>query len=335
MSLRIGQVICGKKASYQVMEPLKSATVFKARILPGSDINKEWAVIKTAIGDLERVALRREYSNYQINAFASNQYIRTMYEAIGPIDSTDTSPHLVFEYMDTVLRKVPSNKFRDTELPRNISKSVLSALEVMRSQEMVHTDVNINNVFISNLGGDSPVVKLGDLGMVLRDGFNEQRLQSLPSRAPEVWQGHGCFHSSDVWSVGVMLAQWAAWKNVFGASDKIIEGYPEAYCIAKLMALIGPLGAPTDQYAPDFELAEQLLSMDFGPEFGKVIKVGRLRDELQSVANPPVPTELVDFIIYLLTADPDRRPNACDALRHPYIQSSQSDTDNGTMQGTS
>ena len=86
------------------------------------------------------------------------------------------------------------------------------------------------------------------------------------------------------------------------------------------MALIGPLGAPTNRYAPDFELAEQLLSMDFGPEFGKVIKVGGLRDELRSVANPPVPTELVDFIIYLLTADPDRRPSACDALRHPYVR---------------
>ncbi|PYI07494.1 kinase-like protein [Aspergillus sclerotiicarbonarius CBS 121057] len=333
MSLHIGQVICGKRASYQVMEPLKSPTVFKARVLPGSDINQEWAVIKTAIGDLERVALQREYNNYQINGFASNRYIRTMYEAIGPIESSNSnkSPHLVFEYMETVLRKVPSYKFRDTQLPRIVSKSVLSALKVMRSQRMVHTDVNFNNVFISNLNGDSPVVKLGDLGMVLEDGFREQRLQSLPSRAPEVWQGHGCFHSSDVWSVGVMLAQWAAWRSIFGTSDKIIEGYPEAYCIAKLMALVGPLGAPTNRYAPDFELAEQLLSMDFGPEFGKVIKVGRLRDELRSVADPPVPAELVDFIIYLLAVDLDRRPTACDGLRHPYVQSSQSETDDGTV----
>ncbi|PWY87908.1 kinase-like protein [Aspergillus sclerotioniger CBS 115572] len=307
MSLRIGQVIYGKRASYQVMEPLKSPTVFKAKILSGSEINQEWAVIKTAIGDLERAALRREYNTYQINAFSSNRYIRTMYEAIGPIETSnlDASSHLVFEYMDTVLRKVPSDKVRGTTLPRNISQSVLSALEVMRSQRRVHTDVNINNVLISDLNGDSPVVKLGDLGMVMQDGFDEQRLQSLPSRAPEVWQGHGCFHSSDVWSVGVMLAQWASWRYIFGARDKIIEEYPEAYCIAKLMALIGPLGDPTDQYAPNFELAEQLLSMDFGPEFGKVIKVGNLRDELRSVANPPVPTELVDFIIYLLTADPD------------------------------
>jgi serine/threonine protein kinase len=116
------------------------------------------------------------------------------------------------------------------------------------------------------------------------------------------------------------LAQWAAWRDVFGTSDKIIEGFPEAYCIAKLMTLIGPLGKPTSQYADDFELAEQLLSMDFGPDVGKVIKVGTLREELGSVSNPPVPTELVDFILYLLTIDRASRPKACDALHHPYLQ---------------
>ena len=98
-------------------------------------------VTKTAIGDLERAALRREYNNYQVHAFASNRYIRTMYEAIGSIESSnlDTPSHLVFEYMDTIVREVPSDKFRGTNLPRNLSKSILLALEVMRSQRKVHT----------------------------------------------------------------------------------------------------------------------------------------------------------------------------------------------------
>jgi hypothetical protein len=199
MSLRVGQTIRGKRATYQVFEPLKSPTVFKARVLPGGDIKEKWyvftdtfelaltllrAVVKTAMNDLERVALRREYRNYQIPALASSRFIRTMYEVVGPIEANECSTQpgcLVFEYMDTVLRKVPSNLFRDSNLPKGISKSVLSALEVMRAQHKVHTgkspchqsdivlliecqDVNYNNVFISNLDHDSPVVKLGDLG---------------------------------------------------------------------------------------------------------------------------------------------------------------------------
>jgi serine/threonine protein kinase len=83
-------------------------------------------------------------------------------------------------------------------------------------------DVNPNNIFLSNINGPLPVVKLGDLGtctyfsapypsptltwVVIKEGYSSQRLQCLPCRAPEVWQGIGCFHSSDVWSVGVTVS---------------------------------------------------------------------------------------------------------------------------------
>ena len=42
--------------------------------------------------------------------------------------------------------------------------------------------------------------------VVLLEGFSQIRVQSLPTRAPEVWQGLGCWHSSDVWSLGVTVS---------------------------------------------------------------------------------------------------------------------------------
>ena len=44
------------------------------------------------------------------------------------------------------------------------------------------------------------------INVVLREGYDKIRVQSLPTRAPEVWRGLGCWHSSDVWSLGVTVS---------------------------------------------------------------------------------------------------------------------------------
>ena len=43
------------------------------------------------------------------------------------------------------------------------------------------------------------------MALVMREGYDEERIQSLPYRAPEVWRGLGCWHSSDIWSLGVTV----------------------------------------------------------------------------------------------------------------------------------
>jgi hypothetical protein len=40
----------------------------------------------------------------------------------------------------------------------------------------------------------------------------------------------------------LQLTHWLLGKLIFGASDKIIEGHTEAWCIAKIERLVGPLG---------------------------------------------------------------------------------------------
>lgn len=42
----------------------------------------------------------------------------------------------------------------------------------------------------------------------IKDGSAIQRLQSLPCRAPEVWQGLPCRHASDIWSFGVTVSAY-------------------------------------------------------------------------------------------------------------------------------
>ncbi|KAK0103328.1 hypothetical protein ONS95_005357 [Cadophora gregata] len=119
------------------------------------------------------------------------------------------------------------------------------------------------------------------------------------------------------------LAHWLYGRPVFGASDKIIEDHTEAWCIAKLRTLVGPLGPSIDYqpYKDEFELAEQLVAMEMGPKLGKLIKVGTLRQELQSLSGPSVSTQLLDFIDYLLVVDMARRPTSRITLEHPYLLS--------------
>ncbi len=52
------------------------------------------------------------------------------------------------------------------------------------------------------------------LAVVLLEGYDLIRLQSLPTRAPEVWRGFGCWQSSDVWSVGVTVSHIPPWSDL-------------------------------------------------------------------------------------------------------------------------
>jgi len=148
-------------------------------------------VVKTEIGP-EKTCLERERSNYKLPAIISCQYIRTLYDVVGPdgddaqVESasmTEDPPCMVFEWMEHDLRTVPSDQFRqNSDLPKIIARSVLSALVLLKTQHSaVHTgkynvflvcdlstanglDINPNNIFLSGINGPSPIVKVGDLG---------------------------------------------------------------------------------------------------------------------------------------------------------------------------
>lgn len=148
-------------------------------------------MVKTEIGP-EKTCLKRERSNYNLPAIISCQYIRTLYDVVGPdgddaqvgsASRTEDPPCMVFEWMEHDLRTVPSDQFRQNSyLPKIIATSVLSALVILKTEYgAVHTgkciaflacdpskpdglDINPNNIFLSDINGPSPVVKSGDLG---------------------------------------------------------------------------------------------------------------------------------------------------------------------------
>ena len=120
------------------------------------------------------------------------------------------------------------------------------------------------------------------------------------------------------------LAHRLSPHTIFGDRDKVIDGFSEAWCIAKIIRLIGPLSQPVElqAYMEEFELAKQLVLMENPYDGMDLIKVRALREELQRLSDPPVSLQLLEFIEFLLVVDHKKRPTASEALRHPYLQSS-------------
>jgi hypothetical protein len=60
-------------------------------------------VVKTAVDELENVALKQEYNNYKIPDIASSPYIRTLYDTVGSFEDVRHSGAAVEDLLCLVL----------------------------------------------------------------------------------------------------------------------------------------------------------------------------------------------------------------------------------------
>lgn len=171
LQVTVGQILKGRNGLYEVIEALKTNTVFKAAIL-GSTSEKippgaqQLAVIKTETDESMKYVFNRERNNYELPHMASCKTIRALRDVIGFDSQKPLEPQcMVFEWMDQDLRTVPYSKFRSKpELPRVIARSVLETLAFLKeTYGAFHSDINPNNILLSNVD-TTPIVKVADLG---------------------------------------------------------------------------------------------------------------------------------------------------------------------------
>jgi serine/threonine protein kinase len=111
--------------------------------------------------------------------------------------------------------------------------------------------------------------------------------------------------------------------GLFGPWGNSINKLPEAaWCIANMICLAGPLPHPNESsvYKKDYELAEEYATAFYPSGILKLISWRHWRIELGLNQHPPVSEHLLDFIESLLVVDHKRRPNASEALQHPYFE---------------
>lgn len=135
-------------------------------------------------------------------------------------------------------------------------------------------------------------------------------------RAPEVYQGLGCFHRSEVWAFAVTL--FCCMKpGPFGISGNIYSSsHNDYWCIAKLMKLFPELteANPADKEVIQgaFDIA-RLLTSEPDPDnrAEPCVKVATLAEEMATANFEP---EMRNLFESLFVVDSDARPTAAEAL---------------------
>ena len=120
------------------------------------------------------------------------------------------------------------------------------------------------------------------------------------------------------------LAHWLSYSAIFGPHDKIVQDLTEAWCIAKIRRLVGPIEPPVDSNCEEeFALVECFKTNSFRHQGDsherQFITIGSVRQELEKLSVPKVSPELLDFIDFLLVLDHEKEPTVVEALQHPYL----------------
>ena len=145
---------------------------------------------------------------------------------------------------------------------RYYTLQIISALEYLHKNRVIHRDLKLGNLFIN----DNMDLKLGDFGLAAKLDFEGERKRTICGTpnyiAPEVLEGrNGHSYEVDIWSLGVIIYTLIIGKppfettNVKSTYDKIrknsyhfpehLEISKEAKSMIKLMLHGNPTKRPT------------------------------------------------------------------------------------------
>ena len=224
-----------------------------------------------------------------------------------------------------------------------ITRQSLIALDFIHKLGLIHSDIKPENILLGSYSRAK--VKVIDFGSscYLTDRQSSY-IQSRSYRAPEVVLGLPYDGKIDIWSLGCVIAEMFTGLVIF-QNDSVVSMLSriEAICGAFPRHLIAK-GRQSGQFFtasgllyektnPDDESHDGSMSSHeedfyniFQPKTTTMAaRLGFDPDLLEKTDLLPEEEEcamFVDFVRQLLTIDPDARPTAEEALRHPWILSS-------------
>jgi glycogen synthase kinase 3 beta len=212
--------------------------------------------------------------------------------------------NLVMEFVPDTLHKVVRGFLRkNSPVPLVLAK--LYAYQILRSigychlMGICHRDIKPQNLLVDPVTHRLVLCDFGSAKRLVRGEPNIAYICSRYYRAPELILGATAYATAiDIWSAGCVIAEIFLGKPLFpgeSASDQIVE-------------IIKVLGTPN---------REQLFDMNSkysGPKLPEIRGTPWAR-----VFKGKVPAEALSFLESLLVYSPGRRPNAYQALHHPFF----------------
>jgi cyclin-dependent kinase 12/13 len=188
--------------------------VYKAKYKPTSDKGKE---IKSSHVALKKILMDNEKEGFPITAIREIMILKRLNHKniINLIEIVTSKPsdknkyrgnvYLVFEYMEHDLSGLIDRKI-DYSIAhiKCIMHQILSGVNYMHSNNIIHRDIKGANILINNKGD----VKIADFGLarVYSDNPNKKytnRVVTLWYRSPELLLGSTSYGPAiDMWSVG-------------------------------------------------------------------------------------------------------------------------------------
>uniref|UniRef100_A0A8C7YVN5 Protein kinase domain-containing protein n=1 Tax=Oryzias sinensis TaxID=183150 RepID=A0A8C7YVN5_9TELE len=176
---------------------------------------------------------------------------------------------------------------------RTIAWQLVVALKGLKSVNLVHCDIKLDNIMLVDHVSEPFRVKLIDFGLAEKIGHMRTgaTMQNICYRAPEVILGLPLDQSVDLWTVGYIL--FVLYTGSF------IHGWDADYNILRAMTK---------------ENSQDVWKLDTAQEQSK--KKGRLVED-----NIPFWSleQFVDLLKRMLMVDPSKRISPSEALQHPFF----------------
>lgn len=206
---------------------------------------------------------------------------------------------LVLEYVDMDLYDFiyKANKNISKELIKSILYKILKGINYLHSKNLIHRDLKLKNILISNEGD---IVKIGDFGLsrkiTLLNPTYSKRVGTLQYMAPEMLLNFSNYsYAIDIWSIGCIFYELIFKKKLFTGNhyDEVLKS------IEKI------LGSPTNENWPNIESIENYTSKYH------IIKKGIFINKEKGFN-----TLALDLFNNMIIYDPNKRISAESAIKH-------------------
>uniref|UniRef100_A0A3P9KHF8 Protein kinase domain-containing protein n=1 Tax=Oryzias latipes TaxID=8090 RepID=A0A3P9KHF8_ORYLA len=285
-------ILLGHKGMYFVERFLGEGTFGKVAKCTNLSTNEEVAIkiIKNGFNDTAKDEIKAltEISKLDAHKYSLVKFVEWFHY--------NSHVCIVFEMLDHSLFDFMNDR---SSLPlflheiRAIAWQLLISLKGLKSINLVHCDIKLDNIMLVNQVSEPFRVKLIDFGLASKttDIQMGTRLQNICFRAPEVILGLPLDERLDMWTVGYVLA-------LLYTGFYILPRDSEFNIIRTMVEM---QGMPDNEFAWKLDTPEQQ-----SKKTGEQTKIKEVE-------------QLIDLLKRMLEVDPNKRISPNDALRHPFF----------------